>query len=116
MAESDGQRAEIAQVLANEHQSVCESLWGRINYGQDEAHDPEMEIEHRVEDEMPQGMLQTFSAQFKQARQHADEADALALSIELEEIQRLRAHEQISKQQAHELREGVYLMQMTLTE
>ena len=116
VAESDGQRAEIAQVLANEHQSVCESLWGRINYGQDEAHDPAMDIEHTVDEKMPTGMLQTFSEQFKQARQHADEADALALSIELEEINRLRTSEKITKQQAHELREGVYLMQMTLTE
>ena len=116
VAESDGQRAEIAQVLANEHQSVCESLWGRINYGQDEAHDPAMDIEHTVDEKMPTGMLQTFSEQFKQARQHADEADALALSIELEEINRLRTSEKITKQQAHELREGVYLMQMTLME
>lgn len=116
VAQSDGQRAEIAQVLANEHQSVCESLWGRINYGQDEAHDPNMQIEHRVEDALPEGMVQTFGEQYKQARQHADEADALALSLELEEIQRLRAQEKITKQQAHDLRESVYLMQMTLGE
>ena len=116
VAEGEGQRAEIAQVLANEHQSVCESLWGRINYGQDETHDPDMEIEHAVNDELPQGMMQTFGEQAKQARQYADEADALALGIELEEIQRLRTQEKITKQQAHELRESVYLMQMTLGE
>ncbi len=116
VAEGDGQRAEIAQVLANEHQSICESLWGRINYGQDETHDPGMAIEHAVDDKLPEGMQQTFGEQFKQARQHADEADAVALSIELEEIQRLRAQEKITKQQAHDLRESVYLMQMTLAE
>ena len=113
---NDGQRSEVAQVLANEHQSACESLWGRINYGQDSLHDADMDIVHVVGDEMPEGMHHTFSEQFKQARKHADEADAMALSIELEEIQRLRAQGEITKQQAHELRESVYLMQMTLAE
>ena len=42
--------------------------------------------------------------------------DALALGFELEEVQRLRAQGIITKQQAHELRESVYLMQMTLGE
>ncbi len=116
VAESDGQRAEIAQVLANEHQSVCESLWGRINYGQEVVHDPAMDIEHSPDEEMPKGMALTFKDQAKQARQHADEADALALNIELDEIQRLRVQDKITKQQAHELRESVYLMQMTLGE
>ncbi len=116
VSESVGQRAEVAQVLANEHQSICESLWGRINYGQDAAHDPNMAIKHDVGDELPKGMAQTFNEQFKQARQYADEADALALNIELDEIQRLRAQGAITKQQAHELRESVYLMQMTLGE
>ena len=111
---NDGRRSEIAQVLANEHQSVCESLWGRINYGQEVTLDPNMELGHGAYGELPEGMRQTFGEQFKKARQHADEADALALSIELEEVHRLRAEGAITKQQAHELRESVYLMQMTL--
>ena len=115
-SENDGQRSEIAQILANEHQSACESLWGRINYGQDNLHDPDMDIVHEAKREMPEGMLHTFNDQMKQARKHADEADALALGIELEEIQRLRSQGKITKQQAHELRESVYLMQMTLAE
>ncbi len=113
---NDGRSSEIAQVLANEHQSACESLWGRINYGQDVAFDPAMELEHGTHEELPEGMRQTFKEQFKKARQHADEADALALGIELDEVQRLRAQGAITKQQAHELRESVYLMQMTLAE
>ena len=111
---NDGRRSEIAQVLANEHQSVCESLWGRINYGQEVTLDPNMELGHGAYGELPEGMRQTFGEQFKKARQHADEADALALSIGLEEVHRLRAEGAITKQQAHELRESVYLMQMTL--
>ncbi|MBQ3266439.1 MAG: sodium:proton antiporter [Atopobiaceae bacterium] len=114
--EGDWRRAEVAQVLVNEHRGVVESLWGRINYGQDAPHDPDMEFEHGIHDELPEGMQETFGVQFQQARQHADEADALALGFELEEVQRLRAQGIITKQQAHELRESVYLMQMTLGE
>ena len=114
-SQNDGRRSEVAQVLANEHQSVCESLWGRINYGQDFEIDPTTELQHGVHDELPEGMRQTFGEQFKQARKHADEADALALGFELEEVHRLRAQDAITKQQAHELRESVYLMQMTLS-
>ena len=116
VAENDGRRSEIAQVLANEHQSACESLWGRINYGQDFEHDRDAELVHGAHDTLPEGMEQTFSEQFKQARKFSDEADAVALSIELEEINRLRVAGDITKQQAHELRESVYLMQMTLAE
>jgi len=115
-SENDGQRSEIAQVLANEHQSACESLWGRINYGQDFAQDPNREIVHEVRDDMPEDMRHTFGEQFRAARKHAEEADARALEIELEEIGRLRAVGSITKQQARDLRESVYLMQMTLAE
>ena len=115
-SENDGMRSEIAQVLANEHQSACESIWGRINYGQDVIQDPDQELVHGVHDTMPEDMRQTFGEQFKMARKHADEADTLGLEVELEEIRRLRDAGKITKQQAHELRESVYLMQMTLAE
>ena len=115
-SEDDGVRSEVAQVLANEHQSACESIWGRINYGQDSMQDPDRELEHGAHDAMPEGMRQTFGEQFRAARKHADEADTRALEIELEEIRRLRDAGEITKQQAHELRESVYLMQMTLGE
>ena len=116
IALNEGQRSETAQALVNEHKSALESLWGRINYGQDDLHDPDMLIAHTTGDEMPEGMRHTFGEQLQQARLHADEADALALGIELEEIQHLRTKGIITKQQAHELRESVYLMQMTLAE
>ena len=115
-SENDGRRSEIAQVLANEHQSACESLWGRINFGQDVAQDPQRAIEPDAREAMPANMRQTFGEQFRIARKHAEEADARGLEIELEEISRLRARGDITKQQAHELRESVYLMQMTLGE
>jgi len=111
-----GPRAEIAQVLANEHQSSLESLWGRINYGQDTKLDPDMELEHGIHTTMPEGMTQTFGEQFRKARQYADEVDATALNLELNAIRRLRYQGEITESQARELREGVYLMQMSLGE
>jgi CPA1 family monovalent cation:H+ antiporter len=107
-------RAEVAQVLANEHQSACESLWGRINYQQDIQHDTDQEFEHRPDATMPADMRALFNKQLHEARKHASEADAYGLTIELEEISRLRANGKITKQQARELRENVYLMQMSL--
>ena len=115
-SEDDGVRSEVAQVLANEHQSVSESLWGRINYGQDVQQDTDREIVHGARDANSANMRQNFGEQFRQARKHADEADSRALSIELDEIRRLRDEGTITKQQAHVLRENVYLMQMTLGE
>ena len=115
-SEDDGQRSEVAQVLANEHQSICESLWGRINYGQDVEQDPNREIVHEAREALPDEMRQTFGEQFRAARKYAEEADARALEIELEEIGRLRMDGSITKQQARDLRESVYLMQMALGE
>ena len=113
---NEGQRSEIAQVLANEHQSVCESLWGRINYGQDVEQDPNRAIVHEPGNALPDGMRQTFGEQFRKARAYSEEADARALGIELDEIGRLRSRGEITEQQARDLRESVYLMQMTLAE
>ena len=101
-------------MLVNEHRSASESLWGRINYGQDVEQDPGRTLVHKTHEYLPEGMNQTFGEQFRAARKHADEADARALEIELEEIGRLRAAGEITRQQAHKLRESVYLMQMTL--
>ena len=69
-----------------------------------------------TDESLPADMRQTFGEQFRAARKYADEADARALEIELEEIGCLRASGSITKRQAHELRESVYLMQMTLGE
>ena len=116
IAGDDGERAEVAKVLLHEHQSVSESLWGRINFGQQNPLDTNMEIDRVPMGEMPEGMEETFGEQLRHARKYADEADALALGFELEEIQRLRTQGKITKHQAQELRRSVYLMQMTLAD
>ena len=114
VSSSEPERAEVAQVLANEHQSICESLWGRINYQQDTEHDTDQESVYQFDAEMPADMHATFTNQLHQARMYATEADAHGLTVELEEISHLRANGTITKQQAHKLRENVYLMQMSL--
>jgi len=75
-----------------------------------------MELEHGIHTTMPEGMTQTFGEQFRKARQYADEVDATALNLELNAIRRLRYQGEITESQARELREGVYLMQMSLGE
>ena len=64
--------------------------------------------------EMPEGMQQTFADQFASARRYADEVDAVALEIELEEIRRQQMEGNISPEIANQLRESVYLLQMQL--
>ena len=112
----DGQRGEVAEVLANEHRSVLDSLWGRIDYGQEQSHDRTMPIERGVHDTMPEGMEQTFGEQFAKAHRYADEVDAEGLAIELAQIVRLRDEGEISEAAAKQLRENVYLLQMSLEE
>ena len=112
----DGPRAEVASTLAAEHRSSLDSLWARINYGQgaDLRHDGP--IVHEAGTTMPEGMRQTFGDQFAQARQHADDVDAAALEIELDEIRRLQRDGTISSQAAARLRGDVYVFQMQLGE
>ena len=115
-AEEDGMRAEVASTLAAEHRSSLDSLWARINYGQDADLRDDGAIRHEVGKTMPDGMQQTFGDQFAQARRHADDVDAAALEVELDEIRRLQGDGTISAQAAAKLREDVYVFQMHLGE
>ena len=109
-------RAEVASTLAAEHRSSLDSLWARINYGQDADLRDDGAIRHEVGKTMPDGMQQTFGDQFAQARRHADDVDAAALEVELDEIRRLQGDGTISAQAAAKLREDVYVFQMHLGE
>lgn len=114
--ERDARRAEVAATLAAEHRSSLDSLWARINYGQDEDLRHDGPIEHEAGTEMPAGMQQTFGEQFAQARHHADDVDAAALELELDEIRRLQRAGEISPEIAARLRDEVYVFQMQLGE
>ena len=60
--------------------------------------------------------LLELGEQFRKAWRFADEADANALEIELDQIRRLRAEGKISERDTRILREEVYLMQTSLME
>ncbi len=108
----DEQRAKIAEVLIEEHETALQSLWSRINFDQDQkkfnADDPVMEGE---QSSLPFGLKNNTGKQFRMARRYADEADANAMEIELEQIRNLRMAGKISESAARTLREEVYLMQ-----
>lgn len=116
IAEGEDQRARIAQTLLEEHESALASLWGRINFGQENPQEPTRNLEHGMHDTMPEGMASTYAHQFEEARRYADAVDEGALSIELDQIRQLREEGTISERIARELREDVYLLQMQLQE
>ena len=116
VANEEGQRAEVAATLAAEHRSSLDSLWARINYGQAEDLREDVPIELAVGSEMPEGMQPTFGEQFAHAHHYADEVDAAALELELDEIRRLQMEGVISREVAGKLREEVYVFQMQLGE
>ena len=115
-ANDEGQRAEVAATLAAEHRSSLDSLWARINYGQDEDLRHDGPIVHEASDVMPEGMQQTFAEQFAMARRYADDVDAAALELELDVIRSMQMSGEISPQVAAKLREEVYVFQMQLGE
>ncbi|MBQ9015796.1 MAG: Na+/H+ antiporter [Firmicutes bacterium] len=112
----DPERSRVAAVLLEEHETALESLWGRLNYGQDKVREDTDELNHGIHDALPRGVKNTTGEQFRKAWHFADEADANALEIELDQIRRLRAEGRITEHEARTLREEVYLMQTTLME
>ena len=114
IGQGDPQRDHIAETLIDEHRTALDSLWGRINYGQENPMEPTTEIEHGVSEAMPEGMKHTFASQFEKAREYADEVDAGAFTIELDQIRLLRENHEITEHVAHKLREDVYLLQMQM--
>ncbi len=113
---SDGERKEAAAQLLEEHEASLKSLWGRINYGQETPQEDEGAFDHGFHQEMPTGLRANTTEQFWMARRYADEVDANALSIELDQIRRLRTEGRITEAAARELREQVYLMQTVYLE
>lgn len=114
IADDDAERAAAAEVLLGEHRAALDSLWGRINFGQENPQDETRDIQHGVHERLPEGMRTTFGDQFRKARRFADEVDASALELELDHIRKLRQSGEISDSVARELRENVYVLQMAL--
>lgn len=116
IAEDDPQRRHIAETLLEEHNAALQSLWGRLNYGQEVRLEEVEDIVHGMHDKLPEGVRNNTMEQFRKAWHFNDEADANALQIELEQIRQCRLEGTISEAQAKALREEVYLMQTSLLE
>ena len=113
-AGDDPQRSRIADVLLEEHEAALQSLWGRINYGQETKLEEVDEFIHGMHENLPDGMKNNTMEQFRKAWHFHDEADANAMQIELDKIRECRLEGSISAQAAKALREEVYLMQTAL--
>ena len=115
-AGSDPQRAQVAEVLLEEHEAALQSLWGRINYGQETKLEEGDEFIHEAKDHLPEGMENKTMEQFRKAWHYHDEADANAMQIELDKIRECRMDGSISAHAAKVLRDEVYLMQTSFLE
>jgi CPA1 family monovalent cation:H+ antiporter len=113
---ADPQRKQIAEVLIDEHEAALQSLWSRINYGQETKMEEIDEFIHEPHHELPEGMKNTTMDQFRKAIHYNDEADANGLQIELDKIKECRLDGSITAEQAKAMREEIYLMQTALLE
>ena len=112
----DPQRARVAEVLLEEHEAALQSLWGRINYGQETKLEEVDEFIHETHHQLPEGMKNTTMEQFRKAWHYHDEADANGMQIELDKIRECRLDGTITAEQAKTMREEIYLMQTALVE
>lgn len=110
-------RADAAGILIQEHETALQSLWGRINYGQDIQVGDACDIDEGPGSvQLPAGLKARTGEQFAKARRFNDEADANMLNMELDQIRELRMSGRITEEQARLLREEVYLIQTSLLE
>jgi len=120
-AADEGRRGHIAGILLEEHYAAFESLLGRINYQREDAdttaYDPTTGMPdlafHRS---LPEGLAESFKKQFRMASEYADMVDASALTIELDHIRRMAQEGALDDAVARQLRENVYVLQMSLEE
>lgn len=129
--EKEPERANVADILLEEHEASLQSLWGRLHYGQEYSAEAEakerascgfvyrsgengpMRLVGDANDPLPEGIRNVTGEQFKKALQYSEEVDANVLEMELNEIRQMRFDGKITEAQARELREEVYLMQTT---
>ncbi|WP_022926583.1 cation:proton antiporter [Adlercreutzia caecimuris] len=110
----DEDRRKSAAVLLGEHRMALNSLWNRINYGQGVKQADRSDLTMGPHAALPEGMEPLFGKQFAEAARYADEVDADALTIELDQIRHLLEHGEIALPVANELRQRVYVLQMSL--
>lgn len=107
--------ARAAQVLLASHQAALNSLWGRINYGQEVPQDTgTLPFELRPHQDLPEGMRPLFNDQLAMARRYANAVDSNALIVELDAVRHLEEAGEISESVARQLRQRVYALQAAL--
>lgn len=107
--------ARAAQLLISSHQAVLNSLWGRINYGQEVPQDTStLSFELGSRSQLPEGMHPLFSEQLARARQYADAVDSNALIVELDTVRHMEEAGEVSELVARRLRQRVYALQGAL--
>lgn len=140
--QEDGDEAIVrsARTLIKEHESAVESIWGRLCYFNRKPVKIDIVLPSETAgatlpasaDELPNALQEgrlcdrilndlffeyeeaSFFEQFEKAEHYASMADAWALTIELEQIQRLYSESEIDEDTAKILRTDVYNMQMLL--
>ncbi len=112
--DEDNDKKRAAEILHSAHIVALNSLWGRINYGQDFEQKDTTNLDIQTHEKLPSGMKPQFKTQLIKALRYSDEVDATVLSIELDNIRHLSEKNEISPSIAHELRQRVYAMQMYL--
>lgn len=112
IATGDAAQAKVAHIRRDTHEQLLRSLWSWLNYGRD------VPVDSNEAYALPYNLLThefapRFGEHLAKAREYARDMDATALRIELDVIARLQAEGQVSRRVAGELREDVYLLQMS---
>lgn len=115
-AGADSRRAKIAKNLLVEHESAVESIWSRINIGQEGADTGRQSSYVLPYNLDSHEIAPRFREQIAHAREYADDVDENALRIELDQIIRLQSEGAIDREVATKLRENVYYLQMAYSE
>lgn len=105
----DTPRYQAAEALQSEHQSAYDGIRSRLSA----IHTDDDNLIYKF-DNMPAEVRDNFVQQFKNAKHYSDEVYQGALQIELDEIRHLQERGEIDRHVAQQLREDVYLMQVSL--
>ena len=112
--ESDPDRAAIAANLLVDHQSAVDSIWSRVNIGQEGA-GTDMQRSYSLPYNLDTHEIPPhFRQQIADARTYANDVDENALRVELDQIARLQYEGIIDREVASHLRENVYYLQMSI--
>ena len=112
--ESNLDRAAIAANLLVDHQSAVDSIWSRVNIGQEGA-GTDMQRSYSLPYNLDTHEISPhFRRQIADARTYANDVDENALRVELDQIARLQYEGIIDREVASHLRENVYYLQMSI--